>query len=75
MTKRGGANPATRADDGRRSNPGRPESPYIERRGEIAVKISPATRTAIELISIRRQIDPRELIVQLVEAARLDELK
>ena len=53
---------------------GAPTKPYIERRGEIAVKISPATRTAIEIISIRRQIDPRDLIAQLVEETRREEL-
>lgn len=71
---RGGANPASRSDDGRRDNPGRPSSPYIERRGEIAVKVSPATRTAIELICVRRGIDPRQFIAALVEAARQEEL-
>jgi hypothetical protein len=68
--KRGRGNPGTP-----RPTAGRPPSPYIERRGEIAVKVSPATRAAIELIAMRRQISPIALIAALVEAARLEELQ
>lgn len=74
MSKRGGPNPVLRADDGRRDNPGRPSSPYIERRGEIAVKVSCKTRAAIELIALRRGIGPGELVEELVKAARQLEL-
>lgn len=74
-TTGGGARVATRPDDGRRDNPGRPEKPYIERGGtRIAIKLPAATLIAIELIAVRRRIDPRELVAQLVEAARQIEL-
>ena len=54
---------------------GRPTSPYIERRGEIAVKLAPETRTALELICMRRQLDPRAFVAELVEAERQRELQ
>ena len=53
---------------------GRPPSAYIERRGEIAVKISHETRMAIELIAVLRGLDPRDLVAALVEAERRKEL-
>ena len=53
---------------------GRPESAYIARREQLAVKIGPETRTTIELLAVAAQVSPVEIVAQWAERARLEYL-
>lgn len=59
----GGPRLKTRADDKR----GRPATSYISKNGVAAVKIDPATRIRLELLSSRLGAEPSAMVARLIE--------
>jgi len=49
--------------------PGRPRSSYVSHNGYVAVKVDPATRSRLELLSVAGQTTPDALVARLVEEA------